>query len=63
MRDVSMAFVAAANITVTALHYMTWRRFKVLASRMHGIMLTRAFTQAINPAPTISSPPPNMSAS
>jgi len=62
MSDVSMAFVAAANITVTALHYMTWRRFNVRASRTHGIMLTRAFTQAISPAPAISSPLPNASA-
>jgi hypothetical protein len=61
MRDVSMAFAAAANITVTALHYMTWRRFNVRASRTHGIALTRALTQAINPAPVMSSPPPDTS--
>jgi hypothetical protein len=61
MRDVSMAFVAAANITVTALHYMTWRRFNVRASRRHGIMPTRAFTQAISPALAIRSPLPDPS--
>ena len=61
MRDVSMAFAAAANIIVTALHYMTWRRFNVRASRAHGIMLMRAFTQAIDPAPAISSPLANVS--
>jgi hypothetical protein len=56
IRDVSMAFAAAANITVTALHYMTWRRFNVPATRAHGIALTLAFTQAITPAPTSCSP-------
>ncbi len=50
VRDVSMAFAAASNITATALHYMTWRRFNVLATRRHSIMLTRALTQAIDPA-------------
>jgi hypothetical protein len=48
-RDVYMAFAVAANITVTALHYMTWRRFNVRATRTHGIRLTQALTQAIIP--------------
>jgi hypothetical protein len=61
MRDMSMAFAAAANITVTALHYMTWRRFNARASRTHGIMLTRAFTQAISPALANRSPVPDPS--
>ena len=51
MRDVSMAFLAAANITVTVLHYMTWRRFNVQAVRRHGATITRALIQAISPAP------------
>ena len=50
MRDVSTAFAAAANITVSALHYMTWRRFNVRATRTHGITLTHSLTQAIDPA-------------
>lgn len=50
MRDVSTAFAAAANITVSVLHYMTWRRFNVRATCTHGITLTRALTQAIDPA-------------
>jgi hypothetical protein len=61
MRDVSMTCAAAANVTVTALHYMTWRRFNVRASRLHGVMLTQALTKAINPALTIRSPLPNAS--
>jgi hypothetical protein len=49
LRDVSVALAAAANITVTALHYMTWRRFDVRASRQHAIRLRQAFTQAVRP--------------
>ena len=49
LRDVSVALAAAANITVTALHYMTWRRFDVRATRQHGIMLRQTFTQAVRP--------------
>jgi hypothetical protein len=51
MRDVSIVFAAAANITVTTLHYMTWRRFNVRAARGHGVTITRAFAQAISPTP------------
>jgi hypothetical protein len=49
IRDVSMALAAAANITVTVLHYMTWRRLNVLTSRQHAFILRQAFTQAIRP--------------
>jgi hypothetical protein len=49
LRDVSIALAAAANITVTALHYMTWRRFNVRASRQHGVLIKQAFTQAVRP--------------
>jgi hypothetical protein len=48
-RDVSVALAAAANITVTALHYMTTRRFDVRAATQHGVMLRQAFTQAVRP--------------
>ena len=54
VRDVSMALAAAVNITVTILHYMTWRRFDVRATRAHGLMLTQAFTKAISPAPAFN---------
>jgi hypothetical protein len=49
VRDVSVALAAAGNITITALHYMTWRRFDVRASRQHGIMLRQAFLRAVRP--------------
>ena len=49
VRDVSVALAAAANITVTALHYMTRRRVDVRATRRHAIMLRQAFTQAVRP--------------
>jgi hypothetical protein len=49
IRDVSVALAAAANMAVTSLHFMTWRRFDVQASRQHAFALRHAFTQAIRP--------------
>jgi hypothetical protein len=49
LQDLSVALAAAANVTVTVLHYMTWRRFDVRASRQHAVLLKQAFIKSIRP--------------
>ena len=47
--DVSKAYVAASNITFTALHYMTRRRVVVRRYREEAKTLTRDFLQSVQP--------------